>query len=92
MQQYMIQIINNLEKRGYRRLNPDSNNVYGRTDGGDAVYVVVIGSNRDLGAEQLKRFNDTMYGSLRRTTANYIYLKISLQILMAYMRLLISRL
>ena len=58
MQQYMIQIINNLEKRGYRRLNPDSNNVYGRTDGGDAVYVVVIGSNRDLGAEQLKRFND----------------------------------
>lgn len=57
MQQYMIQIINSLEKRGYMRLNPDSNNVYGRADG-DTVYVVVIGSDRNLDAESLKRFND----------------------------------
>ena len=56
MQQYMIQIINNLEKKGYKRLNPDSNNVYGRADG-DTVYVVVIGSNRNLDAETLRNFN-----------------------------------
>ena len=57
MQQYMIQIIKSLQERGYRRLNPDTNNVYGRVDG-DAVYVVVIGSSRNLDAESLKKFND----------------------------------
>lgn len=59
MQQYMIQIINNLEERGYRKLNPDSNNVYGRAQG-DAVYVVVIGSVRNLDADSLKRFNNKL--------------------------------
>ena len=53
MQQYMVQIINSLQDRGYRKLNPDTNNVYGRVDG-DAVYVVVIGSNRNLDADSLK--------------------------------------
>ena len=57
MQQYMIQIIKSLQERGYRQLNPDSNNVYGRVDG-DVVYVVVIGSNRNLDADSLKKFND----------------------------------
>lgn len=56
MQQYMVQIINNLEKKGYRKLNPDSNNVYGRAEG-DTVYVVVIGSDRNLDAESLEKFN-----------------------------------
>lgn len=49
----MIQIIKSLQERGYRQLNPDSNNVYGRVDG-DVVYVVVIGSNRNLDADSLK--------------------------------------
>lgn len=53
----MIQIIKSLQERGYRQLNPDSNNVYGRVDG-DVVYVVVIGSNRNLDADSLKKFND----------------------------------
>ena len=57
MQQYMVQIINSLQDGGYRKLNPDTNNVYGRVDG-DAVYVVVIGSNRNLDADSLKRFNN----------------------------------
>lgn len=57
MQQYMFQIINGLEEKGYRKLNPDSNNVYGRADG-DVVYVVVIGSDRNLDAESLKAFNN----------------------------------
>lgn len=57
MQQYIVQIINILEKKGYRRLNPDSNNVYGKTEA-DAVYVVVIGSNHNLDADTLRRFND----------------------------------
>ena len=57
MQQYMIQIIKSLHDKGYRKLNPDTNNVYGRVDG-DAVYVVVIGSNRNLDADSLKRFNN----------------------------------
>lgn len=57
MQQYMIQIIKSLHDKGYRKLNPDTNNVYGRVDD-DAVYVVVIGSNRNLDADSLKRFNN----------------------------------
>lgn len=57
MQQYMIQIIKSLHDKGYRKLNPDTNNVYGRV-GDDAVYVVVIGSNRNLDADSLKRFNN----------------------------------
>ena len=32
MQQYMVQIIKNLKEKGYRQLNPESNNVYGRAD------------------------------------------------------------
>lgn len=59
MQQYMIQIIKSIQDRGYRKLNPDTNNVYGRVDG-DAVYVVVIGSNRNLDADSLKKFNDKL--------------------------------
>ena len=57
MQQYMVQIIKSLQNKGYKKLNPDTNNVYGRVDG-DAVYVVVIGSNRNLDADSLKKFND----------------------------------
>ncbi len=57
MQQYMIQIIKSLQDRGYKKLNPDTNNVYGRVDD-DAVYVVVIGSNRNLDADSLKKFNN----------------------------------
>ena len=57
MQQYMIQIIKSLHDKGYRKLNPDTNNVYGRVDD-YAVYVVVIGSNRNLDADSLKGFNN----------------------------------
>lgn len=53
MQQYMVQIIKNLKEKGYRQLNPESNNVYGRADS-DAVYIVVIGSNHNLDSETLK--------------------------------------
>lgn len=37
MQQYMLQIIEHLGEKGYKKLNPDSNNVYGRAEG-DAIY------------------------------------------------------
>ena len=57
MQQYMVQIIKNLKEKGYRQLNPESNNVYGRADS-DAVYIVVIGSNHNLDSETLKKFNN----------------------------------
>lgn len=60
MQQYMVQIIKNLEKKGYKKLNPDSNNVYGRVED-DAVYVVVIGSGRNLDVDSLKKFNDKLW-------------------------------
>lgn len=56
MQQYMLQIVRHLENKGYKKLNPDSNNVYGRTEG-DTVYVVVIGSSHGLTAETLQKFN-----------------------------------
>lgn len=56
MQQYMLQIIEHLGKKGYQKLNPDSNNVYGRAES-DAIYVVVLGSSRNLKAENLIRFN-----------------------------------
>ena len=49
MQQYVLQIIEHLEEMGYKKLNPESNNVYGRL-GTDAIYVVVLGSSRDLRA------------------------------------------
>jgi rhomboid protease GluP len=55
----MIQIINSIETMGYRKLNPESNNVYGRVQD-DTVYVVVIGSNRNLEAESLKNFNEKL--------------------------------
>ena len=38
----MFQIMNCLVRKGYRKLNPESNNVYGKVVD-DAVYVVVIG-------------------------------------------------
>lgn len=60
MQQYMFQIMNGLARKGYRKLNPESNNVYGRVVD-DAVYVVVIGSNHDLSAEELKDFNNKIF-------------------------------
>lgn len=53
----MFQIMNGLARKGYRKLNPESNNVYGRVDD-DAVYVVFIGSNHDLSAEDLRDFNN----------------------------------
>ena len=56
MQQYVLQIIEHLEEMGYKKLNPESNNVYGRL-GTDAIYVVVLGSSRDLRAESLQKFN-----------------------------------
>lgn len=56
MQQYMLQIIEHLGKKGYKKLNPDSNNVYGRAED-DAIYVVVLGSSRNLKAENLIKFN-----------------------------------
>ena len=43
----MLQIIEHLGKKGYKKLNPDSNNVYGRAED-DAIYVVVLGSSRNL--------------------------------------------
>ncbi len=56
MQQYMLQIIEHLGKKGYKKLNPDSNNVYGRAED-DAIYVVVLGSSRNLKTENLIKFN-----------------------------------
>ena len=53
----MFQIMNGLARKGYRKLNPESNNVYGRVDD-DAVYVVVIGSNHDLSVGDLRDFNN----------------------------------
>jgi rhomboid protease GluP len=59
----MIQIINSIETMGYRKLNPESNNVYGRVQD-DTVYVVVIGSNRNLEAESLKNFNKKLVADI----------------------------
>ena len=56
----MFQIMNCLVRKGYRKLNPESNNVYGKVVD-DAVYVVVIGSNHDLSAEELKDFNNKIF-------------------------------
>lgn len=66
MQQYVLQIIEHLKKRGYKKLNPDSNNVYGRADG-DAIYVVVLGSSRNLKANNLERFNRQIAADLLQT-------------------------
>lgn len=40
MQQYMVQIIKNLKEKGYRQLNPESNNVYGRAD--SDAYILLL--------------------------------------------------
>lgn len=67
MQQYMLQIIEHLETRGYKRLNPDSSNVYGRASDG-TVYVVVVGSSHNLDADNLKKFNRKIYFDLSQNT------------------------
>ena len=48
----MLQIIEHLGEKGYKKLNPDSNNVYGRAEG-DAIYVIVLGNSRNLKADNL---------------------------------------
>lgn len=67
MQQYMLQIVGHLENKGYQKLNPDSSNVYGRTEG-DTVYVVVIGSSHGLRAETLQQFNDKIVLDIAQNT------------------------
>lgn len=67
MQQYMLQIVGHLESKGYKKLNPDSSNVYGRTEG-DTVYVVVIGSSHGLKAETLQRFNRKIVSDIAQNT------------------------
>ena len=66
MQQYMLQIIEHLEKKGYKKLNPDSNNVYGRAEG-DAIYVIVLGNSRNLKADNLIKFNSQIRNDLEET-------------------------
>lgn len=73
MREYFLQIIDHLEKRGYKKLNPDSNNVYGRMDEG-VVYVVVVGSNHNLDANSLKSFNDRIYHDISQNTGMHIEL------------------
>lgn len=73
MQQYMLQIIEQLQYKGYNKLNPDSNNVYGRVDN-DAVYVVVVGSSHNLHADNLKRFNEKVKHDLEINTGKPVNL------------------
>lgn len=67
MHEYFLQIVEHLEKRGYKKLNPDSNNVYGRVDE-SVVYVVVVGSSHNLDVTSLKKFNDKIYSDLTQNT------------------------
>lgn len=73
MQQYVLQILEHLEEIGYRKLNPESNNVYGRL-GTDAIYVVVLGSSRDLKADNLQNFNRQIIRDLSANTDQKIKL------------------
>lgn len=73
MQQYVLQILEHLEEIGYRKLNPESNNVYGRL-GTDAIYVVVLGSSRDLKADNLQNFNRQIIRDLSANTDQKIEL------------------
>ena len=73
MQQYILQIIEQLQYKGYDKLNPDSNNVYGRVDN-DAVYVVVVGSSHNLLADDLKRFNEKIKHDLMINTGKPVHL------------------
>lgn len=69
MHEYFLQIIEHLKKKGYKKLNPDSNNVYGRADEEDGVvYVVVVGSNHNLDADSLRRFNNKIYFDISKNT------------------------
>jgi rhomboid protease GluP len=67
MQRYVLQIIEHLEDKGYKKLNPDSNNVYGRVYN-DAVYVVVVGSSRNLKTASLRQFNEKIKKDLSENT------------------------
>ncbi len=68
MQEYIIQIIKHLENKGYKKLNPNSNNVYGRTVE-NTVYVIVVGSCRGLTVEKLKGFNNKVIFDIANNTA-----------------------
>lgn len=63
----MLQIVNKLKEKGYVKLNPDTNNVYGRAEGG-TIYVVVIGSGHNLDADDLKRFNNKIISDISQDT------------------------
>lgn len=63
----MLQIVNKLKEKGYVKLNPDTNNVYGRAEGG-TIYVVVIGSGHNLDADDLKRFNNKIISDISQGT------------------------
>ncbi|MGN0395026.1 MAG: rhomboid family intramembrane serine protease, partial [Coprococcus sp.] len=63
----MIQVIKHLENKGYKRLNPDSSNVYGRYDD-NVVYIVVIGSSRGLKTEVLRQFNNKIIVDIANNT------------------------
>ncbi len=67
MQQYFLQLVKLLENKEYKKLNPESNNVYGRTCG-DTVYVVVIGSSHGLNSKSLKAFNSKIITDLSENT------------------------
>lgn len=77
MQQYMLQIIEHLGKKGYKKLNPDSNNVYGRAEG-DAIYVIVLGNSRNLKADNLIKFNSQIRNDLEETGKRVMILNLLL--------------
>lgn len=73
MHQYFLQITEHLEDKGYKKLNPGSNNVYGRVDC-DVVYVVVLGSGMNLTSDSLRRFNNKIIFDLKNNTGMRIEL------------------
>lgn len=73
MQQYVLRIIEQLERRGYVRLNPDSNNVYGRVCDTE-IYVVVVGSGHNLTADNLRKFDDRIKNDLMINTGKPVFL------------------
>ena len=77
MQQYMLQIIEHLGEKGYKKLNPDSNNVYGRAEG-DAIYVIVLGNSRNLKADNLIKFNSQIRNDLEETGKRVMILNLLL--------------
>lgn len=73
----MLQIIEHLGEKGYKKLNPDSNNVYGRAEG-DAIYVIVLGNSRNLKADNLIKFNSQIRNDLEETGKRVMILNLLL--------------